>query len=507
MTGRYFNLAFLLLVLAASTTSAEPIPDVGDISSREVHDWFGNEVTLDIDVQKPGYRQISKDDEVIGAVFFSHQVKPVPAYSGKPIAVLVGMDIQGYIRGLKIVQHQEPILVTGVNSGDLDQFISQYVGINAIDNVLINAGTGPDYQSIDGITGATITAMVLNRTIMLSANAVAHDAGWLAARVSTNGSEVSGEAWGNKDSWRSWAERTPTIVIMAISLFVLLFILFFQDWLVRRTKLFRYLRTAYLGFTVVFIGYVFSAQISIVNILGFIQTFKYGFTWETLLLDPAIFLLWSFIAVSILLWGRGVFCGWLCPFGALQELVNKAAVKLNLPKWKIPASIHERMWAIKYFLLIGLIGLSLGSFETAAKVAEVEPFKTVFALKFAREWSYVAYALVLIGVSAVNSKFYCKYLCPLGAGLSFFGRFQIFDWLRRRKECGKPCQACAAMCQNGAIKPTGEIIANECHYCLDCQVTYWERHYCPKGVRRPRNKGRERTDADEEKVIKIIGQN
>ncbi len=52
-------------------------------------------------------------------------------------------------------------------------------------------------------------------------------------------------------------------------------------------------------------------------------------------------------------------------------------------------------------------------------------------------------------------------------------------WLRRRKECGRPCQTCAAACQMNAIKPTGEIIATECQYCLECQVLYWDDHRCP----------------------------
>ncbi len=100
-------------------------------------------------------------------------------------------------------------------------------------------------------------------------------------------------------------------------------------------------------------------------------------------------------------------------------------------------------------------------------------------MKFARDWTYVVYAAGLLAIAAFNSKFYCKYLCALGAGLSILSRFKIFDWLRRRNECGKPCQACAAKCQISAIKPTGEIIDSECHYCLDCLVAYWDDHSCP----------------------------
>jgi NosR/NirI family nitrous oxide reductase transcriptional regulator len=209
-----------------------------------------------------------------------------------------------------------------------------------------------------------------------------------------------------------------------------------------------------------------------------------GFSWETFLIEPMIFVLWSFVAVSVLLWGRGVYCGWLCPFGALQELISKASQRLRLPQLAFPALVHERLLAIKYVILLGLFGLSLQSLPDAVRYAEVEPFKTVFALRLDRTWPFVGYALLLLAVSATSGKFFCKYLCPLGAALTIPSHFRIFDWLRRRKECGRPCQTCATECPSQAIRPTGEINANECHYCLDCQVTFWDPHKCPPLVER-----------------------
>ena len=57
-------------------------------------------------------------------------------------------------------------------------------------------------------------------------------------------------------------------------------------------------------------------------------------------------------------------------------------------------------------------------------------------------------------------------------------------WLRRRRECGRPCQTCASECPSQAIRPTGEINAGECHHCLDCQVTFWNAYRCPPLVER-----------------------
>ncbi|MGN2393376.1 hypothetical protein ACTFO6_18035, partial [Pelomicrobium sp. G1] len=86
--------------------------------------------------------------------------------------------------------------------------------------------------------------------------------------------------------------------------------------------------------------------------------------------------------------------------------------------------------------------------------------------------------------------------------LAIPGRFRLFDWwLRRRRECGKPCQVCAVECPVRAIRPTGEINANECHYCLDCQVVYYNERKCPPLIER--RKRRERLPRAREAVQRM----
>jgi len=264
-----------------------------------------------------------------------------------------------------------------------------------------------------------------------------------------------------------------------IGLAVLFFILVFQDWLAKYPAALIYVRNGFHVYTLFFIGWWGLAQLSVINVLTFVNSVMQGFHWENFLIDPMLFILWGFVAMTLLLWGRGVYCGWLCPFGALQELILIASRKLKIPEIEVSDAVHERLVALKYIILILLFGVSLQSIAEAAWYAEVEPFKTVISMRFQREWNYVLYAVILIGVAAVNRKFYCKYLCPLGAALAIPGRFRLFEWwLRRRKECGKPCQVCANRCSVRAIRPTGEINANECHYCLDCQVIYYNEKVC-----------------------------
>ncbi len=426
---------------------------------------------------------VRDDNKQLGYAFTTGELAPISAYSGKPINTVIALGEDGVIKAVHILHHEEPILVIGVSDADMKAFVDQFSGKKTTDRIRVGAQGREGYVGIDGITGATITTMVLTSSVNKSVHRVAQAYGIPRSTVPA----MPGMSAPSKPTlvdevpaWKfMWEERAIELTVVSVALLLLMLILFMQDWLVEHKVLFHRLRVSYLLFTVFFIGYYCSAQLSVINLLAFFHSMAGGFSWDTLLISPVVFLLWAFVAVSIILWGRGVYCGWLCPFGAAQDLISKLANKLGFEGYRLPPRVHERLWAIKYFILIALVGLSLDSMVNAARLAEVEPFKTVFVLHFMREPIFVIYAAALLALSALNSKFYCKYLCPLGAGLSFVTRFRIFDWLRRRVECGTPCQSCAHQCQIAAIKPTGEIIDNECHYCLECQVTYWDDHRCP----------------------------
>ena len=176
-----------------------------------------------------------------------------------------------------------------------------------------------------------------------------------------------------------------------------------------------WVRRAYLTFTLAWLGWYANAQLSVVNVLTFTNSLLTDFNWEFFLAAPLVFVLWGSVAAALLFWGRGPFCGWLCPFGALQELTNTVAQWLKVPQITVPWGLHERLWPIKYMIFLGLFGLSLYSIALAEVVAEVEPFKTAIILKFARDWPFVVYALALLAAGLFIERFFCRYLCPLGA--------------------------------------------------------------------------------------------
>lgn len=278
---------------------------------------------------------------------------------------------------------------------------------------------------------------------------------------------------------RMWDMNRINIGITIAALLVLTGIFFFQDWLVKRPTLFAWVRRGYLLFTLVWLGWYANAQLSVVNVLTFVNSLITGFNWEFFLSAPLIFILWAAVAAGLLFWGRGPFCGWLCPFGALQELTNNIAQWLKVPQLRLPWGLHERLWPIKYIIFLGLFGLSLYSVALAEMFSEVEPFKTAIVLKFAREWPFVIFALTMLSAGLFIERFYCRYLCPLGAALAIPGRIRMFEWLKRYPECGSPCQRCAKECPVQSIHPEGQINVNECIYCMHCQELYHDDHRCP----------------------------
>jgi len=280
--------------------------------------------------------------------------------------------------------------------------------------------------------------------------------------------------------WKKmWQRDAVSITITVLAIAVLTVIFFFQNALVRRPVIYTWIRRAFLLFTLVWLGWYANAQLSVVNVLTFTNALLTGFSWEYFLTAPLIFLLWSSVAVSLLFWGRGPFCGWLCPFGALQELTNNVAKALGVPQLRVAWDLHERLWPIKYVIFLGLFGLSLYSFTMAEHLAEVEPFKTAIVLKFVRDWPFVVFALALLAAGLFVERFFCRYVCPLGAALAIPGRLRMFEWLRRWPECGSPCQRCANECPVQSIHPNGLINVNECIYCMHCQELYWDDQRCP----------------------------
>lgn len=228
------------------------------------------------------------------------------------------------------------------------------------------------------------------------------------------------------------------------------------------------IRLGVLAVVLVFVGWWGQGQLSIVTVLGVIRTAWDGGSFGFLLYDPFSLVIWAVTIIGFVLWGRGLFCGWLCPFGAMQEFAHHLGKLLRVPQIEPSPAWDRRLKAVKYVLLAGLVATVFVAPDHVDTAVEIEPFKTAVTVFFVREWYYVAYAGVWLGMGMFLFKGFCRYVCPLGAVMAIGGMVRGRDWIARRPDCGSPCQLCKVRCKYGAIKATGQIDYAECFQCLDC---------------------------------------
>lgn len=237
-------------------------------------------------------------------------------------------------------------------------------------------------------------------------------------------------------------------------------------------------RLAFLALVIGFIGWWGQGQLSIVTPLAVLRAASGGGNLAVLLYDPFSLLIWGAAILGFVLWGRGLFCGWLCPFGAMQEFAHHAGRLLRLPQWNPSPVWDGRLKTGAWLSLAGLLAVAILAPEKAETAAEIEPFKTAVTTLFQREWYYAAYAAFWLLLAMVTFKGFCRYVCPLGALMAIGGFLRLRRWIPRRVECGSPCQLCRVRCPYGAIRKTGEIAYSQCFQCLDCVSIHDDAAHC-----------------------------
>ncbi len=276
----------------------------------------------------------------------------------------------------------------------------------------------------------------------------------------------------------SWTGRAGEIAALLAFLAGLTVLLALPRRWAARPRLLATLRPAVLAVTLGFVGWYGQGQLSIVNLTALVKTLRGAGGMDFLLYDPFTLILWLYVVPTLVVWGRGTFCGWLCPFGALQDFVGEVARLSRLRQLTIPEALHRRLLGVKYAVLAVLLLAAAVSDTAADRLVEVEPFKTAITLTFLRHWPFVAYAAALLAAGLVVYKGFCRYLCPLGAFLALAGRLRRFDWIARRTECGSPCRLCEGRCRYRAIARDGAVDYGECFQCLDCVAIHDDPKRC-----------------------------
>lgn len=173
-----------------------------------------------------------------------------------------------------------------------------------------------------------------------------------------------------------------------------------------------------------------------------------------------IILLLATLTITIFM--GAVFCGWICPLGAIQEFLNSLGKKIFGKSFNIPEKFDQIMRSSKYILLTLIVLMTI---KTGKLWFEgYDPFKAFFHFKF----DTLAY-IILISFSLLAlfiKRFWCKYLCPLGAIIFPLSRFGIINLQKTEDKCNE-CTHCDTSCSMD-VKPSESISKTECIKCLNC---------------------------------------
>lgn len=182
--------------------------------------------------------------------------------------------------------------------------------------------------------------------------------------------------------------------------------------------------------------------------------------------DLPLLLLVVFTVGTTLLWGR-VFCGFLCPFGALQDALEKVVprrFRRELPTWLHRRALKGKYGILALILIPAVAGSQLSIFQY------FEPFGTVFF--FSTSLLLWSIAAVILVASALIPRFYCRYACPLGAALAVGSSLAPFR-MPRVEQCSV-CRVCENACPTGAIDKE-HIDFKECVRCNVCERKLLDR--------------------------------
>ena len=179
--------------------------------------------------------------------------------------------------------------------------------------------------------------------------------------------------------------------------------------------------------------------------------------------------------------GRAV-CGFLCPFGFLQELIHRIPFPKKIKSFRGEGLVRK----LKYLVLALLVVLPLFFALTPFFCKYLCPAGTLAGVLLALADAAVrpllgslfawkaAVLLALVVLSLMIWRPFCKYLCPLGAIYGFFNRFALCRGELDADKCVR-CGKCAAECRMG-VEPTEDVNSAECIRCGDCVRA------CPTGA-------------------------
>jgi len=262
-----------------------------------------------------------------------------------------------------------------------------------------------------------------------------------------------------EETWAEILEPQWLDLVLLTAFFTLTMVSFF-----RKSVWMKYVT---LAVSLVYLGVYKSTMLSVVDIFRL-------FTWNLPAFREIYWYLFAvFALVTTVVWGR-IYCGRVCAFGALTQLMDRVVPK----KWRydVPINVEKRINLAKYGVLAAVLVYYLITSDIFI-FRYVEPF-WLFSLP---GWDEAGVMWVVLGLLLVATVFvrnlYCRFLCPTGAFLGAIAQVTTLVPIKRWKECNS-CKLCEKVCEWGAIRGP-QIVKSECVRCDDCERLYADTKKCP----------------------------
>ena len=204
-------------------------------------------------------------------------------------------------------------------------------------------------------------------------------------------------------------------------------------------------------------------------------------TGQVLQLDSFVLSLVGLCGFTIL-FGR-FFCGFVCAFGSLSDFVywlsGLVQKKLLHRKqvFRLPEKAVKYGQAVKYFVLAGILALcAANQYSKLSGTNPWEVFSRLTALRLPPQGcgaGIVLFVLILVGM-ALQPRFFCQFLCPMGAIFSLLPVLPFAQLHRESSQCIPGCSACARRCPVNLKLDEQSLRSGECIACEACVGT------CPR---------------------------
>jgi polyferredoxin len=257
----------------------------------------------------------------------------------------------------------------------------------------------------------------------------------------------------------------------------------------KNNKYIKYLRWVLLGFFLVMVtreSYLHQVQgggvapsIHALCPYGGLETFYslvFGGTFLQKIFSGTMILLGITVVLALIF--RRSFCGLICPFGALQEFFGIIGKKIFHKRFIIPLIIDKLLRYLKYVVLIVTIyfawktaGLWMDPYDPWAAYGHISAGFTSLTTEYLI--GTITLVTILLG-SMLYDRFFCKYLCPMGAVYGIISKLSPSKIVRNKEGC-IDCGLCTKSCQmNIDVANIDKVTSSECISCQACVLS------CPK---------------------------